>query len=59
MLLQTLNILGNKWCESQTLISRFMRGVAIMKPVVPQRYKFTWAVSCVLKLLQSLMPLKQ
>jgi len=58
MLLQTLNILGNKWCESPTLISRFMRGVAIMKPVVP-RYKFTWDVSCVLQLLKSLMPLKQ
>jgi hypothetical protein len=58
MLLQTLSLLGNKWCQSQTLISRFMRGVAIMKPMVP-RYNFTWDVSLVLNYLKSLVPLNK
>ena len=58
MLLQTLMILGNKWCSSQVLISRFMKGVFVKKPPVP-KYRFTWDVSVVLKLLSSWFPLKK
>ena len=56
MLLQTLCILGNEWCKSPVLISRFMRGIFIIKPALP-RYKFIWDVGTVLKLLKSWFPL--
>jgi hypothetical protein len=55
-LLQTLNIIGIKWCRSPRLISRFMRGIFNVKPSVP-RYKFTWDVGKVLNLLSSWYPL--
>lgn len=57
MLLQTLGILGNSWCSTPSLITRFMRGVFISKPPLP-KYKFTWDVSCVLKLLASWFPVE-
>lgn len=57
MLLQTLSLLGNDWCDSPNLIKRFMRGIFILKPALP-RYKFTWDVTIVLKLLSTWYPLE-
>lgn len=56
MLLQTLPILGNHWCDKCILINRFMKGIFLKKPPVP-RYKFTWDVSKVIQFLASLFPL--
>ena len=58
MLLQTLPLLGNKWCNNCNLINRFMKGVFYQKPPLP-RYQFTWDVSVVLKFLSGLFQLQQ
>ena len=58
MLLQTLPLLGNDWCNNCNLINRFMKGVFYQKPPLP-RYQFTWNVSVVLKFLSGLFPLQQ
>ena len=58
MLLQTLPLLGNKWCNSCNLITRFMKGIYRQKPPLP-RYHFTWDVCTVLKYLSSLFPLEK
>ena len=57
MLLQTLPMLGNKWCTQGVLIGRFMKGVYYKSPPRP-RYRFTWDVSVVLKFLRDLYPLE-
>lgn len=56
MLLQTLKLLGNSWCDNPLFISRFMKGVFNQIPPRP-KYKFTWDVSKVLNLLRTLFPL--
>jgi hypothetical protein len=57
MLLQTLPLMGNTWCENCNLITRFMKGVFMKMPPKP-RYNFTWDVTPVLKFLSSLFPLE-
>lgn len=56
MLLQTLKLLGNFWCNNPQYVSRFMKGVFNKLPPVP-RYTFTWDVSSVLQFLRTLFPL--
>lgn len=56
MLLQTLKLLGNSWCDNPLFISRFMKGVFNRIPPRP-KYKFTWDVSKVLTFLRTLFPL--
>lgn len=56
MLLQTLPLLGNDWCDKVPLITKFMKGIFNMKPPTP-RYKDTWNVTPVLEHLKSLYPL--
>lgn len=56
MLLQTLKLLGNSWCENPHYVSRFMKGLFNRIPPVP-RYNFTWDVSSVLQFLRTLFPL--
>ena len=58
MLLQTLKLLGNSWCDNPTFIPRFMKGYFNQKPPVP-RYNFTWPVSKVLNFLGTLFPLEK
>ena len=58
MLLQTLALLGNKWCNDCSLINRFMKGLCVKKPPLP-RYHFTWDVSVVLKYLSGLFPVQE
>lgn len=57
MLLQTLALLGNPWCNNCVLITRFMKGLFHQCPPRP-RYAFTWDVTCVLTYLSSLFPLQ-
>ena len=56
MLLQTLKLLGNQWCDNPVFISRFMKGFFNQRPPRP-RYTFTWPVSSVLEYLKTLFPL--
>lgn len=56
MLLQTLKLLNNSWCENPLYISRFMKGLFNKIPPCP-RYKFSWDVSIVLQFLRKLFPL--
>ena len=56
MLLQTLRLLNNKWCDNPLFISRFMKGYFNQRPPRP-RYNFTWRVSKVLDYLRTLFPL--
>jgi hypothetical protein len=57
-ILQTLSLLGNKWCSDPFLVKKFMKGVFNVNPPKP-RYRFTWDVSIVLKFLQTLFPLEK
>ena len=57
MLLQTLPLFGNRWCNDCGLINRFMKGLCVQKPRLP-RYHFTWDVSVVLKYLSGLFPVQ-
>lgn len=57
MLLQTLKLLGNLWCENTVLISRFMKGLFNKNPPRP-RYSHCWDVSVVIKYLRTLFPLE-
>ena len=56
MLLQTLPLFGNSWCDNTSLIKCYMKGISQLKPPMP-RYKFTWNVSLVLAYLKTLHPL--
>ena len=56
MLLQTLRLLNNKWCDNPLFISRFMKGYFNQRPPCP-RYNFTWRVSKVLDYLRTMFPL--
>lgn len=57
MLLQTLKLLGNLWCENTVLIPRFMKGLYNEIPPRP-RYSSSWDISVVIDYLKSLFPLE-
>lgn len=57
MLIQTLKLLNNSWCENPIYLARFMKGLFNKNPPVP-KYKFTWDVSVVINFLRKLYPLK-
>ena len=57
MLIQTLKLLGNKWCDLPVYISRFMKGVFNSIPPTP-RYLQSWDVSVVVDYLRKLFPLE-
>ena len=58
MLLVTLPFFGNSWTQNCPLIVRFMKGVYFCRKPSP-KYLFTWDVTCVLKFLRSLFPLRK
>ena len=58
MLLVTLPFFGNSWTKNCPLIVRFMKGVYFCRKPSP-KYLFTWDVTCVLKFLRSLFPLRK
>lgn len=57
VLLQTLKLLGNSWCENSVYISRFMKGLYNSNPPAP-RYVHSWDVSVVIQYLRTLFPLE-
>ena len=57
MLLQTLKLLGNSWCDNTVLIPRFMKGLYNEIPPLP-RYNFSWDVSVLINYLKSIFPLE-
>lgn len=57
MLMQTLKLLGNTWCENTVIISRFMKGLFNKNPPKP-RYSHCWDVSVVINYLRTLFPLE-
>lgn len=56
MLLQTLKLLGNAWCDNPVYVSRFMKGLFNSIPPKP-RYSSCWDVSVVVEYLRTLYPL--
>ena len=56
MIIQTLKLLGNAWCDSPSYITRFMKGLFNKMPPVP-RYRVLWNVETVIKFLRTLFPL--
>ena len=57
MLLQTLKLTGNMWCDFPLFTSRFMKGVFNSAPSTP-RYVQSWDVSVVVEYLRTLFPLE-
>ena len=57
MLMQTLKLMGNHWCDSPRFIPRFMKGLFNSIPAVP-RYVQSWDVSYVVEYLKTLFPLE-
>ena len=57
MLMQTLKLMGNHWCDSPRFIPRFMKGLFNSIPPVP-RYVQSWDVSYVVEYLKTLFPLE-
>ncbi|XP_055958535.1 uncharacterized protein LOC130013670 [Patella vulgata] len=57
MLIQTLKLFNNSWCENPRFIARFMKGVFNKCPPKP-KCDSTWDVSVVLRYLSALMPLE-
>lgn len=57
MLLQTLKLLGNVWCENTLFIPRFMKG--LYNIITPRpRYFYSWDVSVVISYLKTLFLLE-
>ena len=56
MVIQTLKLLGNTWCDCPSYISRFMKGLFNKMPPIP-RYCSVWNVDSVIQFLKTLFPL--
>lgn len=56
MIIQTLKLIGNSWCENPSYITRFMKGTFNKIPPVP-RYRVIWSVDTVIQFLRTLYPL--
>lgn len=57
MLLQTLKLFGNQWCDNPVYVSRYMKGLFNSIPPRP-RYSHSWDVSVVVDYLRTLFPLE-
>ena len=56
MIIQTLKLLGNSWCDCPSYVTRFMKGLFNKIPPVPHYYSL-WNVDVVLQFLRTLYPL--
>ena len=56
MVIQTLKLLGNTWCDCPSYISRFMKCLFNKMPPIP-RYCSVWNVDSVIQFLKTLFPL--
>lgn len=59
MLLQTLKLFKNTWCDNSSVIVRFMKGLYNKLLPKPRYTNFIWDVSVVLNYLSTLFPLHQ